>query len=209
MNGLSTGWISSLGTELELLEILEGVAELDDTEELDGIEELDGTEELDGVDELAGIEELDGVEELAGIEELDGVEELAGTELLEGLEDTGTLEELGAMDDITLLDILDGITSEELEELLLERIELLERLAILLLATLLREELLEVRLLQTAPFTVGRCAGLLATPLFPCTPNSMVWPGLIWLFQPTPVAVKGLLPEILAFQPPVRVVPSV
>ena len=62
---------------------------------------------------------------------------------------------------------------------------------------------------QTAPVITGFCAGLLATPLLPCTPNSINWPGLIRSFQPTPVAVNGLLPEILAFQPPVRVVPSV
>lgn len=68
---------------------------------------------------------------------------------------------------------------------------------------------LEFELLHTAPVTVGRWAGTLATPLLPCTPNSMVCPGLIRSFQPTPVAVKGLLPEIVAFQPPVRVVPSV
>lgn len=42
---------------------------------------------------------------------------------------------------------------------------------------------------HTLPVTSGRAAGELATPLLPCTPNSMVWPGLIWLFQPTLVAV--------------------
>jgi hypothetical protein len=99
---------------------------------------------------------------------------------------------------------LDEITGRE-DELLLNGIELLETLTRLLLV----EELLGVMPLQTAPVTAGFCAGLLATPLFPCTPNSIVWPGLIWLFQPTPVAVNGLLPEILAFQLPVRVVPSV
>lgn len=56
------------------------------------------------------------------------------------------------------------------DELLLGRIELLERLRTLLLT----DELLGVTPLHTAPVIAGRCAGLLATPLFPCTPNSTV-----------------------------------
>lgn len=59
MNGLSTGWVSVgkelaelelSGRELALLEMLEGLAELDDNEELDGSElklELDVRKTLD------------------------------------------------------------------------------------------------------------------------------------------------------------------
>lgn len=106
---------------------------------------------------------------------------------------------------LELRGVLEGSpTDDELRELLFTRIELLERLITLLLAGLL-----DAAALQTAPVITGFCAGLLATPLLPCRPNSIVWPGLIRSFQPTPLAVNGLLPETLAFQLPVRVVPSV
>ena len=129
------------------------------------------------------------------------------------------------LDDLLMDDWLAAITEleETLEELLLVSIGqsgqllpggqlnmlLLNALEDTRLIELLLSGVLEFALLHTAPVTVGRCAGTLATPLLPCTPNSMVCPGLIRSFQPTPVAVKGLLPEMLAFQPPVRVVPSV
>ena len=80
------------------------------------------------------------------------------------------------------LDLLEGNNEEELEELLLGRMELL-------LTTLLLVARLEVDPLQTDPVTGGRCAGALAIPLLPCTPNSTDWPGLIRSFQPMPVAV--------------------
>jgi hypothetical protein len=121
---------------------------------------------------------------------LDELAELGGSELDELLR---RLEKL-------VDDLLEGGKNEELLAELLEELmaELFEELLMLL-----------NKLAQTTPPIDGRCAGLLATPLLPCTPNSMDWPGLIRSFQPTPVAVNGLLPEIVAFQPPVRVVPSV
>jgi hypothetical protein len=70
--------------------------------------------------------------------------------------------ELELLEELRLLEAND-------EGMLLEGIELLVKLTTLLLAGLL-----DITLLQTAPVTAGRCAGLLATPLFPCTPNSTV-----------------------------------
>lgn len=66
------------------------------------------------------------------------------------------------LDDLLLLTRIELL--ERLTTLLLTRIELLDRLAALLLG---------VTPLQTAPDMGGRCAALLATPLFPCTPNSI------------------------------------
>jgi hypothetical protein len=88
-------------------------------------------------------------------------------------------------DILLLLALLGGSEEDELEGMLLGRAELL--LILLLMRLLLT--LLDIDALQTAPVTVGRCAGLLMTPLLPCTPNSTVCPGLIRSFQPTPVAV--------------------
>lgn len=85
---------------------------------------------------------------------LDELAELDGSELDELIE---RLEKL--------LDVLlDGGTNDELLAELLEE----------LIAELL-EELLKLLgwFAQTAPPIDGRCAGLLATPLLPCTPNSM------------------------------------
>ena len=107
------------------------------------------------------------------ITELDAREELEGSK---GSELLDALEKSGRLDDDSILELLDSIGSEEL---------LLD--SITLLATLLAS--LDAEPLQIAPVTVGRCAGLLAVPLLPCTPNSMDCPGLIRLFQPTPVAV--------------------
>jgi hypothetical protein len=90
-------------------------------------------------------------------------------------------EELYELLEKLRLELLDG-NNEELEALLLGRMELL-------LTTLLLVARLEVEPLQTDPVTGGRCAGALATPLLPCTPNSTDWPGLIRSFQPMPVAV--------------------
>jgi hypothetical protein len=117
--------------------------------------------------ELLSIDDED-ITELDAREELEGSK---GSELLDALEKSGRL------DDDSILELLDNIGSEEL---LLDSTTLL---ATLLLASLDAEPL------QIAPVTVGRCAGLLAVPLLPCTPNSMDCPGLIRLFQPTPVAV--------------------
>src|SRR6187551_1857751 len=101
--------------------------------------------------------------------------ELTLLDLLEGLTE---LEGTDAMEDCELLEIMTS------EELLLESTELLgaTELSTLLLASL------DVDPLQIAPVTVGCCAGLPAG-LFPCMPNSIVCPGLILSFQPTPVAV--------------------
>lgn len=104
-----------------------------------------GPSELDELDRLE-LEKLQlTLDELA---ELDGSEL---DELIERLE--------------KLLDVLlDGGTNDELLAELLEE-----------LITELLEELLTLLgwLAQTAPPIDGRCAGLLAIPLLPCTPNSM------------------------------------
>jgi hypothetical protein len=81
---------------------------------------------------------------------------------------SGQLLPCGQLSGALLEDRLEESTGTDDE--LLKRIELLERLTTLLPT----EELLGVTLLQTAPVTVGFCAGLSATPLLPCTPNSMV-----------------------------------
>jgi hypothetical protein len=80
---------------------------------------------------------------------------------------------------------------DELIDMLDELIDMRDELNAEVITLRLVLELLELpgALEQTVPVTTGRCAGLLATPLLPCTPNSTDWPGLIWLFQPTPVAL--------------------
>ncbi len=104
-------------------------------------------------------------------------------ELLEMLD-----ELLGINEDELEALLLDGINEDELEALLLDGINE-EELETLLLTRLLLVARLELDPLHTAPVTGGRCAGELATPLLPCTPNSTVCPGLIRSFQPIPVAV--------------------
>jgi len=217
MKGLSTGWVSvgielaelaELGRELELLETTMLEEELDGNAELDGSDELDGIRLLELDRELLAKLEKFLVQTGGPIKAQYASLQVSGGQsgqLLPCGQSSGVLLD-DLLVEVMLLELIElelTIDIEELDALLLKRIELLE-----LLMTLL-STLLDVALLQTAPLTTGRCAGLLATPLFPCTPNSIVWPGLIRSFQPTPVAVNGLLPEIFAFQLPVRVVPSV
>lgn len=134
------------------------LATLETTEDLAELEMLEITEDLTEL--LLKLEMVDDRTEL------DGNEELESAELLGLLDNTGKLEELGARDDMTLLAMLDGSDSEET---LLERTELLA-----ILTTLLLAGLLDATALHTAPVTAGFCAGLLATPLLPCTPNSIL-----------------------------------
>ena len=100
------------------------------------------------------LEELDRLELERLQLTLDELAELGGSELDELL---GRLERL-------LDDLLEGGKNEELLAELLEELiaELLEELLMLL-----------NKPAQTTPPIDGRCAGLLATPLLPCTPNSI------------------------------------
>ena len=106
------------------------------------------------------------------------------------------------LDELELLELEDELEEEvlELEELELLELELLE-------LELLDEELDTPLLSQTLPVTCGICA--LPLPLVPCTPIATVVPGAIALFHSRGVAVYGLSPATLAFQPPVRREPSV
>jgi signal-transduction protein with cAMP-binding, CBS, and nucleotidyltransferase domain len=106
---------------------------------------------------VLGPSELDELEtlELEKLQlALDELAELGGSELDELIE---RLERL--LDDL----LYGGKNEEVLAELLEELIaELLEELLMLL-----------NKPAQTTPPIDGRCAGLLATPLLPCTPNSI------------------------------------
>ena len=108
--------------------------------------------------------------------------ELDASELKTAELDSSELEAIELLVIIISEELLLESTELDATELL-DSTELLAELPTLLLASL------EVEPLQIAPVTCGRCAGLPAAPLFPWTPNSMVCPGLMLSFQPTPVAV--------------------
>jgi hypothetical protein len=59
---------------------------------------------------------------------------------------------------------------------------------------------------HTAPVITGTCAAL--PPLLPCTPNSILEPTAILLFQLSGAAEYGLEPDSVAFQLLVTRVPS-
>ena len=115
-------------------------------------------------------------------EELEDSWLIEDAELVESSELLDSLDTSGELDEDSTLELLENTSSEELLPKSMELLESTALLAALLLASL------EVDPPQIAPVTVGRSAG---TPLllFPITPNSMVCPGAIRSFQPTPVAV--------------------